>query len=202
MENYEQLLRQISNENTARTFEYNAREAKRARIFQADMSNTSHQREVDDLKRAGLNPVLSSNGGAQAYSASSASASADTSAVSALANIYQTKLNNDNAARMAREQRLNDLRIAEINAATNKYVADRSYSASRYASDNSYASSVYASNTSAGNTRYSADRTKSGVAYNYLSGLTGHTARTAGKTSQGLLGKAITYVKNWWKNRK
>lgn len=47
-----------------------AKEAKKNRKFQEQMSNTAHYREVKDLRRAGLNPILSANTGASTPSGS------------------------------------------------------------------------------------------------------------------------------------
>lgn len=61
---------------TALQGSFNAREASKNRSWQEQMSNTSHQREVADLRAAGLNPILSANHGASTPGGSSASVSA------------------------------------------------------------------------------------------------------------------------------
>lgn len=140
------------NQNSAnRAMEFSAQEAEKNRVFQTTMSNTAHQREVADLVKAGLNPVLSANSGASVPTGATASgvqASADTSAVSAIAGLLGQFLQINSAQTIANKQMDNALEIARLQADIQKYATDKGYDASIFSANSSRSASKYASDIS------------------------------------------------------
>lgn len=79
---------------------WSAEQAQKQMDFQREMSNTAHQREIEDLKAAGLNPVLSAKLGG-ASTPNGAMAQPDTSGTSAIINMMMSAMHTAGSAAAA-----------------------------------------------------------------------------------------------------
>lgn len=93
MSDYDKYLSAVQDQMRLQN-EWSAEQAMKQMDFQREMSNTAHQREMADLKAAGLNPVLSANAGASTPSGAMAQ---NEGGVSAYASILAKVLDTENA---------------------------------------------------------------------------------------------------------
>lgn len=84
---WSQMLMSLASTNNS----WSAEQAQKQMEFQERMSNTAHQREVEDLKASGLNPVLSAKLGG-ASTPSGASATADSGIIGAIVGLMDKML--------------------------------------------------------------------------------------------------------------
>lgn len=158
---YDAALKQADYNNS-----FNAEQAQKQMDFQERLSNTSHQREVEDLKKAGLNPVLSANNGAS--TASGSSASADTSATTAKVALAQAKIQQQNARYQAqlnaataletnRQNIASAQKMARWTNALNKELGYAGLNNQKDIANISAAASMYGADTSASASRYAVD---------------------------------------------
>lgn len=152
----------------ALAMQFNAQEAAKSRSWQEYMSNTAHQREIKDLKAAGLNPVLSAMGGNGAAVTSGATASGvtsagakgevDTSANAALVQILGSVLSAQTQLQTANVNARTQEAVADKYTAMEKLVAQIGADASKYGAELGYAGSKYNANMHYALGKYQTDK--------------------------------------------
>ena len=132
-------LKKIQEQNTARSeaqaqkvMDFNAQEAQKNRDWQTEMSNTAHQREVNDLVSAGLNPVLSAGGGgantgAGATASATSGGEVDKSMISAIVDLAGQAMQQNTAITAANIAAGATMGAANIHASSARYAASLGY---------------------------------------------------------------------------
>lgn len=131
---YKDFALKVQADNNA----WSAQQARNQMSFQATMSDTAHQREVADLKRAGLNPVLAA-GGSGASQPSGAAGQTDTSVLQSITSYLMQQNQNLVNLESQRVSAQTAMETAKIHAQAQMAAAATAAAATRYASDKNYA---------------------------------------------------------------
>lgn len=158
---------EFQREANALAMDYNTSEAKKVRDWEYMMSSTAHQREVEDLIAAGLNPILSANQGAatpsvanaQGVTSSGAKGSVDTGTLGVLTSVYGKLMDiemQNKSLDVQNKQIDAQMLMNELSNATNKYMSDQQVAASMYNAGLTSSAQRYAAGVNAGATQYAA----------------------------------------------
>lgn len=178
---------------------WSASEAQKNRDYQERLANTAHQREVEDLVKAGLNPILSANQGAytgsgatgQAFSSSGAMGNVDTSASGILGQLVSTYMNTASQAAIAgmytdatRYQADMQYAQSKMNVDANLLMHDKSLNSNermnKLNSDTALANANTAAGASLGSAATMAGATETAAMYNFLSSIYGSDTHLEG----------------------
>lgn len=144
-----ELNREFQQESANRAMAFSSAENEENRAWQKMMSDTAHQREMSDLKAAGLNPILAANNGASAgagsaaMSAQAAGSSASSAGppsgakgdIASLANVLGKMLDNQTEIQKMMVSAETARETAEMYTGATRYAAELGQYASIYGSD-------------------------------------------------------------------